>query len=90
VVIIGPVWDELSSAQQAALSAAVETAMTEVPVCVADAETAILDEWRANGAIEIIDDVDREAFRSKAEPYLRGEFTPEQIEILDAIRSLVQ
>jgi tripartite ATP-independent transporter DctP family solute receptor len=90
VVIIGPVWDDLSAAQQAALQAAVNTAMTEVPVCVADAETAILDEWRTSGAIEIIDDVDREAFRAKAEPYLRSKFTPEQIEVLDAIRSLVQ
>lgn len=89
VVIIGPVWDELNAAQQAALQAAVNTAMAEVPVCVADAETAILDEWRTSGAIEIVDDVDREAFRAKAEPYLRSKFTPEQIEVLDAIRSIV-
>lgn len=90
VVIIGPVWDDLNADQKAALQAAVATAMTEVPVCVADAEEAILDEWRTSGAIEIIDDVDVEAFRAKAEPYLRAEFTPEQIEVLDAIRSLVQ
>ena len=53
-------------------------------------ETEILDEWRANDTIEIVEDVDREAFRAKAEPFLREEFTPEQIEVLDGIRSLVE
>ena len=89
VIIIGPVWNELSAAQQAALSAAVEAAMVREPQCVAEAETAILDEWRTSNAIGIIDDVDRDAFRAKAEPYLRDHFTPEQIEVLDAIRSIV-
>ncbi len=42
------------------------------------------------GAMEIVDDVDREAFRAKAEPYLRENFTPEQVEVLDAIRSTAE
>jgi tripartite ATP-independent transporter DctP family solute receptor len=90
LVVIGPVWDELSAEQQGALSAAVEKAMVEEPKCVVEAETAILDEFRAGGAMEIVDDVDREAFRTKAEPYLRANFTPEQVEVLDAIRSTAQ
>ena len=40
--------------------------------------------WRS------IEDVDREAFRAKAEPYLRENFTPEQVVVLDAIRSTAQ
>jgi tripartite ATP-independent transporter DctP family solute receptor len=87
LVVIGQAWDELSADQQAALQAAVEKAMVEEPKCVVEAEAAILDEFRSGGAMEVIEDVDREAFRAKAEPYLRENFTPEQVEILDAIRS---
>ena len=32
----------------------------------------------------------RDAFREMAEPYLRENFTPEQVEVLDAIRSLAE
>ena len=87
LVVIGKVWDELSPEQQQALQAAVEKAMVEEPICVVAAEKAILDEFKAGGAMEVIEDVDREAFRTKAEPYLRENFTPEQVAILDAIRS---
>jgi len=90
LVVIGKVWDELSADQQAALTAAVEKAMVEEPKCVVDAEKAILDEFRAGGTMQVIEDVDREAFRTRAEPYLRENFTPEQVVILDAIRSTAQ
>ena len=55
--------------------------------CAAAAEEEILAGWREDGAIEIVDDVDRDAFRALAEPYLRENFTPEQAEVLEAIRS---
>jgi tripartite ATP-independent transporter DctP family solute receptor len=90
LVIIGPVWNELSSAQQDALAAAVGEAMIQEPVCAAEAEEEILAEWRESGAIEIVEDVDRDAFRELAEPGLRDAFTPEQIEVLEAIRSVVE
>jgi tripartite ATP-independent transporter DctP family solute receptor len=88
LVIIGPVWNEMSAEQQEALSAAVEEAMVQEPVCAAEDEEAILAGWEESGAIEIVDDVDRDAFREMAEPYLRDNFTPEQIEVLDSIRSV--
>jgi tripartite ATP-independent transporter DctP family solute receptor len=87
LVVIGKVWDTLSPEQQAALQAAVDKAMVEEPICVVAAEKEILDAFRAGGTMEVVEDVDREAFRAKAEPYLRENFTPEQVEILDAIRS---
>jgi TRAP-type transport system periplasmic protein len=88
LVIIGDVWNEMSAEQQEALSAAVEEAMVEEPVCAATAEEEILAGWEADGAIEIVDDVDRDAFREMVEPYLRENFTPEQVEVLDAIQSV--
>jgi len=90
LVIIGEVWNELSPEQQEALTAAVEEAMVEEPVCAAEAEEEILAGWEADGAIEIVDDVDRDAFREMVEPYLRENFTDEQVAVLDAILSTAE
>jgi len=83
-------WQSLSEDQQAALQAAVDEAMIEVPACDAEATEAQLNEWRENGPMQVVDDVDREAFRAKAEPYLREQWSPEQVEVLDAIRSVAE
>jgi len=83
-------WQSLSEEQQAALQAAVDEAMDQVPACDAEATEAQLNEWRENGPMQVIDDVDREAFRAKAEPYLREQWSPEQVEVLDAIRSVAE
>jgi tripartite ATP-independent transporter DctP family solute receptor len=87
VVINGATWDSLSSEQQEALAAGVEEAMVQEPQCAAEAEEEILAGWEEDGALEIVDDVDRDAFREMAEPFLRENYSPEQIEVLDAIRS---
>lgn len=87
LIIVSKIWDELSPAQQAALQAGVDEAMIQEPDCAAADEERILGEWRDSGAIEIVDDVNRAAFRDLVEPYLRDNFTPEQIEVLEAIRS---
>ena len=88
LVVIGPVWDELSAEQQAALSAAVDKAMLEVPACVETFEAETLQAWRDGSVIEIVDDVDIEAFQTKAEAYLLENFSDEQVPVLEAIRSL--
>ena len=87
LVIIGEVWNELSTEQQDALSAAVEEAMVQEPDCAAEAEEEILSAWREGGVMEIVDDVDREAFRELVEPALREAFDEAQLEVLEAIRS---
>lgn len=87
LVIIGGVWNDLSPEQQEALTAATEEAMVQEPDCAAEAEEEILAAWREGGAMEIVEDVDREAFRERAEPFLRDAFSEEQIAVLEAIRS---
>ena len=87
LVIIGEVWNELSTEQQDALSAAVEEAMIQEPECAAEAEEEILSGWREGGEMEIVEDVDREAFRELVEPFLRENFDEAQLEVLEAIRS---
>lgn len=90
VVINEDKWQSLSEEQQAALQAAVDEAMDQVPACDAEATEAQLNEWRDTGDMEVIDDVDRDAFRERAEPHLRENWSPEQVEVLDAIRSVAE
>ncbi|HYJ66659.1 MAG TPA: DctP family TRAP transporter solute-binding subunit [Nocardioidaceae bacterium] len=90
LVIIGEVWNELSDEQQQALQAAVDKAVEQVPQCVADDEEATLSEWEDGGDIEIVDDVDVEAFRSQVDSYLRENFDDEQLAIYEGIRDEAQ
>jgi tripartite ATP-independent transporter DctP family solute receptor len=90
VVMNDAKWSSLTAEQQQALSDAVDKAMVEEPKCVEEAETQILDEFRSGGLMQVVDDVDRDAFRQKAEPYLRDNWDAAQVEVLDAIRSTAQ
>ncbi len=90
VVINEEKWQSLSEEQQTALQAAVEDAMDQVPECDAEFTEMQLNEWRESGDMQVVEDVDREAFRAKAEPYLREHFSPEQVVVLDAIRSVAE
>ena len=87
VIIGGDSWAQLSTEQQDALQAAVDSAMEQVPGCVDEDEKAKLAEWQETGAMEVVDDVDVEAFRTKADAYLRENFTPEQLTVYEAIRA---
>jgi TRAP-type transport system periplasmic protein len=87
LVIIGAdSWAELSSEQQDALTAAVDAAEEQVPECVAEDEEKTLAEWKDSGDMEVVDDVDVDAFRSQADAYLRDNFDDEQLAVYEAIR----
>lgn len=90
LVIMGPIWNELSSEQQDALKAAVEKAVTEVTDCVAEEEAATLEEWKAAGEWEIIEDVDVDAFREKALAYLEENFEGDSLAVFEAIRATAE
>lgn len=87
LVIMGPIWNELSDEQQETLTAATEKAVTEVTACVIEEEEAVLEEWRSGGEWEVIEDVDRDAFSEKAEEYLSSTFTGDSLAVYEAIRS---
>ena len=83
-------WNELSTVQQDALAAAVEEAMVEEPVCAAETEDEISLRGKQTGRW-------RSWMTSTATPSARWpsrtceeNFTPEQVEVLDAIRSTAE
>jgi TRAP-type transport system periplasmic protein len=90
LVIIGEVWDELSTEQQEALQAAVDSAVEQVPGCVDEDEQKTLDDWGASGSMEVIDDVDVETFRTQVDTYLRENFNDEQLAVYEGIREAAQ
>ena len=90
LVIIGEVWNELSDEQQDALQAAVDTAVGQVPGCVDEDEQKILDKWAASGDMEVVDDVDVEAFRTQVDEYLRDNFDDEQLAVYEGIRGTAE
>lgn len=90
LVIVGQIWDELSSEQQDALQAAVDTAVEQVPGCVTEDEEETLAAWGDEGSMEIVDDVDVEAFRTQVDSYLRENFNDEQLAVYEGIREAAE
>ena len=90
LVIIGEVWNELSAEQQEVLQAAVDTAVEQVPGCVEEDEQKTLDKWAESGDLEVVDDVDVEAFRTQVDSYLRDNFNDEQLAVYEAIRGTAE
>lgn len=89
VTIPETTFQELASDQQEALAAAIVSAGQEVRTCVEDEEQEILDEWRADDAgIQVIEDVDRDAFIQLAEER-RGDLfeDDEQRDLYERIRA---
>ncbi|MDO5739985.1 MAG: DctP family TRAP transporter solute-binding subunit [Ornithinimicrobium sp.] len=85
LVIVGPVWDKLSDEQQSALQGAVDAAVEKVPACVEESEQKILQEWKESGAMEVIEDVDVESFRTKARAYFEENLKGETLDLYTAI-----
>ena len=67
-----------------------DKAVAQVPGCVEDDEAKILAEWKESGALEVVDDVDLEAFRSQVDSYLRDNFNEEQLGVYEGIRETVE
>ena len=90
LVIIGKIWEELSTEQKEALQAAVDAAVEQVPDCVDEDEQKKLAEWKENGALKVVDDVDVDAFRTQVDSYLRDNFNEEQLAVYEGIRGTAE
>ena len=87
MVVIGePTFQALEPAQQEALTEAVQQASDEVRTCVEDQEEALLADWQESGVIEVVDDVDAEAFETAAREALPAEY-PAWGELYESIQA---
>jgi tripartite ATP-independent transporter DctP family solute receptor len=81
-------WQDLSSAQQEALQAAISDTREGDRQCVEDAERELLEEWKSSGEIEVVEDVDVETFQAQAEEYFTANYDGATLELYNSIREL--
>ncbi|MFD0775006.1 DctP family TRAP transporter solute-binding subunit [Streptomonospora algeriensis] len=86
IVVSGQTWERLSGEQRDVLQQAVSETRAENRKCIEKAEAGIVDEWKADGTIEIVDDVNVEAFRSQAREYFRDHLDGESLELYEAFQ----
>ncbi|MFI8525999.1 DctP family TRAP transporter solute-binding subunit [Promicromonospora sukumoe] len=91
LIVAAPSYDaELDDDQRAALDAAVAAAVERMPGCVDEAEQEILDAWAQEGAVEIVDDVDQEAFAERTDAWFQENLQGDSLVVYEAIRGSAQ
>jgi TRAP-type C4-dicarboxylate transport system substrate-binding protein len=74
ILINERVWQTLSQKEQAALTNAVQSLGVEVLAGIRQQEAELLDKWRQDGTMTIIDDCDVAAFRRRSRTYFANGF----------------
>ena len=90
LIVAGPGYDELSDEQKSALDDAVADAVEQMPGCVEEAEQKILEDWKAEGAIEIVDDVDTAAFAEQTDSWFRENLEGDSLAVYESIQESQQ
>jgi tripartite ATP-independent transporter DctP family solute receptor len=90
VIVSDATWQELSTEQQEALTEAIREVRAEDRQCIEDDEQRFIDEWSESGDIEVVEDVDRDAFIARAEEYFSERLEGRELELYEAIRALRQ
>ena len=67
-------WKRMTASQQAALTKAVQDLGNDVRRGLVDDEQRLIEEWRKDGTMKIVDDVDVAAFRKRAREYFSKGF----------------
>lgn len=86
IVVSGQTWEQLSEEQQDVLQEAVTEVREENRACIEEAEAEILAEWGSSGAMEVVDDVDVDTFRSQVHEYFLSNLDGEDLELYEAFR----
>ena len=87
IIVSETVWERLTPEQQEALQTAVDDTRDENRTCIEEDEQKFLDEWKSGGGMEVVEDVDREAFRTKVLQFFDENLEGEERELYDAIRA---
>lgn len=88
VTISDKTLEKLSDEQREAVFSTIQDIRAENRECVEEETETILDEWRANGPLEVIneEDVDRAAFIESAEAYFQDYYTGDDLKFYNSIR----
>ncbi len=86
IVVSGQTWDALSPEQREVLQEAVSSVREDNRACIEEAEEQILEEWRADGSIEVVVDVDVEAFRTRVQDHFAENLEGEQRELYESFQ----
>lgn len=78
--------DDLSEEQQAAVEDAVAAAVSQMPGCVDEAEAEIMASWESEGSIEVVDDVDTEAFAEQTDAWFRENLSGDSLAVYESIK----
>ncbi|ASR36705.1 tRNA modification GTPase [Prauserella marina] len=83
-------WRKLSAEQQQALTTAVRQTRVENRTCMEDEEEKVLGEWRENNGPTVVEDVDRDAFATRAEDYFNRTLSGEQLTLYQQVREFAK
>ncbi|GAA3738844.1 tripartite ATP-independent transporter DctP family solute receptor [Spinactinospora alkalitolerans] len=86
IVVSGQTWDRLNEEQREAVQTAVSDVRAENRACVEEAEAEILAEWEETGAMEVVDDVDVDAFRSRAREYFLDDLDGDELALYESFQ----
>ncbi|GHD06533.1 TRAP transporter substrate-binding protein DctP [Zhihengliuella salsuginis] len=86
LIVMGDVFDELSGAQQEVLLSAVGEAEEAMLECVASSDVELIEEFEAQEGFEVVDDVDIEAFRDRADEWFRENLTGDSLAAYESIK----
>ena len=84
IVVSGQTWEQLSENQQQLLQESVSEVREENRSCIEEAEQEVLTAWESDGTIEVVDDVDVDAFREQAQEHFLNTLEGEQLELYEA------
>lgn len=87
VLVNEETWQSMNDEQQEALTEAVGEQREANRQCINEAQEDIIAEWDKTGAVEVVKDVDIEAFETKAEKFFLNKFTGADLELYKSIRA---
>jgi len=90
ILVSDKTYEKMSDEQAALLEETIHEIRPENRDCVDEATEEILDEYRANDAMTVIEteDIDMDAFISQSEEFFGTYFTGENLEAYQAIREM--
>ncbi|MFD3687503.1 DctP family TRAP transporter solute-binding subunit [Nocardiopsis sp. NPDC058631] len=87
IVISGQSWERMDEEQQTVVQEAVSEVRAENRACIEESEAEIFEQWEADGAMEVVDDVDVDAFRTRVRDYFGENLDAEQRSLYESLHS---